>query len=129
VNGSWLSSDIGLRIADAAAKVKARAPGKPTFLTFFWQINTDSVAYSMFTWANANLPASTRANIDVVTFSKYQEQAPMGVAFDQVMKTLRDKILSGAPTTTPSPTPSATPAPALGGIVFNGSWSAMAKIP
>jgi hypothetical protein len=43
----------------------------------------------MFTWVNANLPASTRANIDVVTFSQYQEQAPMGVAFDQVMKTLR----------------------------------------
>jgi hypothetical protein len=240
VNGSWLSSDIGLRIADAAAEVKARAPGKLTFLTFFWQINTDSVAYSMFTWANANLPASTRANIDVVTFSQYQEQAPMGVAFDQVMKTLRaefptqkigigelgywipgqqfwwaynqtdplvakrvvaeqyhnasfdfpgsiggvfwwtfitdfksdtamqqivktlrDKLLSGAPTPTPSatpwptvsptptatptatptptpsptatptptPSPTATPTPNSGGIVFNGVWSAMAKIP
>jgi len=244
VNGSWLTSDIGLRIADAAAEVKARAPGKPTFLTFFWQINTDTVAYSMFTWMNANLPASTRANIDVVTFSQYQEQAPMGVAFDQVMKTLRaefptqkiglgelgywipgqqfwwaynqtdtlaakravaeqyynasfdypgsiggvfwwtyiqdfksdttmqqivktlrDKLQSGTPTptptatatpsptatatptptpsptatptptptATPSPTPTATttptPTPAPGGVVFNGSWSAMAKIP
>jgi hypothetical protein len=89
VNGSWLSSDIGLRIADAATEVKARAPGKPTFLTLFWQLNTDSVQHSMFTWVNANLSASTRANIDVVTFSQYQEQAPMGVAFDQVMKTLR----------------------------------------
>jgi len=88
VNGSWLSSDIGLRIADAAAEVKARAPGKPTFLTLFWQLNTDTVEHSMFTWVNANLPATTRANIDVVTFSQYQEQAPMGVAFDQVMRTL-----------------------------------------
>ena len=88
VNGSWLSSDIGLRIADAAAEVKARAPGKLTFLTLFWQINTDTEEYSMFTWVNANLPESTRANIDVVTFSQYQEQAPMGVAFDQVMKML-----------------------------------------
>jgi len=238
VNGSWLSSDIGLRIADAAAEVKLRAPGKPTFLTFFWQINTDSVANSMFTWANANLPASTRANIDVVTFSQYQEQAPMGVAFDQVMKTLRaefptqkiglgelgywipgqqfwwaynqtdavaakravaeqyynasfdfpgsiggvfwwtfitdfksdtamqqivkslrDKLQSGSPTptptptvsptptpsptATPTPTPTATPSPTPtptatatptptptpGGIVFNGYWAAMAKIP
>jgi hypothetical protein len=232
VNGSWLTSDIGLRIADAAAEVKARAPGKPTFLTLFWQINTDTVAYSMFTWVNANLPASTRANIDVVTFSQYQEQAPMGVAFDQVMKTLRaefptqkiglgelgywisgqqfwwaynqtdtlaakrtvaeqyynasfdypgsiggvfwwtyiqdfksdttmqqivktlrDKLQSGSPTPTPSaspsptatatptpsptptatptptPSPTATPTPAPGGIVFNGAWSAMAKIP
>ena len=214
VNGSWLSSDIGLRIADAAAEVKARAPGKPTFLTFFWQINTDSVAYSMFTWMNANLPASTRANIDVVTFSQYQEQAPMGVVFDQVMKTLRaefptqriglgelgywipgqqfwwaynqtdtlaakravaeqyynasfdypgsiggvfwwtfitdfktdtvmqqivktlrDKLQSGSPTPTPTPTPTATPSPTAtptptpGGIVFNGYWALMAKIP
>jgi hypothetical protein len=56
VNGSWLSSDIALRIADAAAEVKTRAPGKPTFLTLFWQINTDSVPNSMFTWINANLP-------------------------------------------------------------------------
>ena len=89
VNGTWLSTDIALRIADAAAEVKARAPGKLTYLTFFWQINTDTVANSMFTWINNNLPASTRANIDVVTISQYQEQAPMGVVFDQVMKTLR----------------------------------------
>jgi hypothetical protein len=88
VNGSWLSSDIGLRIADAAAEVRARAPGKTTFLTLFLQINTGTEEYSIFTWTNANLPESTRANIDVVTFSQYQEQAPMGVAFDQVMKTL-----------------------------------------
>jgi hypothetical protein len=88
VNGRWLSSDIGLRIADAAAEVKARAPGKPTFLTLFWQLNTDTVEHSMFTWVNAKLAESTRANIDVVTFSQYQEQAPMGVAFDQVMRTL-----------------------------------------
>ncbi len=89
VNGSWLSSEIGVKIADAAAEVKARAPGKFTVLTLFWQINTDSIPNSMFTWINANLPAATRANIDVVTFSQYQEQAPMGVVFDQVMKTMR----------------------------------------
>ena len=89
VNGTWLSSDIALRIADAAAEVKARAPGALTLVTFFWQVNTDTVANSMFNWIANNLPASTRANIDVVTFSQYQEQAPMGVAFDQVMKTLR----------------------------------------
>ena len=89
VNGSWLSTEIAGKIADAAAEVKTRAPDKLTMLTLFWQINTDSVANSMFTWVNANLPAATRSNIDVVTFSQYQEQAPMGVVFDQVMKTLR----------------------------------------
>ena len=89
VNGTWLSSDIGLRIADAAQEVRNRAPGKLTYLTLFWQINTDTVANSMFTWAATNLPATTRSLLDVVTFSQYQEQAPMGMAFDQVMKTLR----------------------------------------
>ena len=89
VNGTWLSSDIALRIADAAQEVRNRAPGKLTLLTFFWQINTDTVANSMFTWVANNLPASTRSLLDVVTISQYQEQAPMGMAFDQVMKTLR----------------------------------------
>ncbi len=89
VNGTWLSSDIALRIADAATEVRNRAPGKLTYLTLFWQINTDTVPNSMFTWVANNLPASTRSLLDVVTFSQYQEQAPMGMAFDQVMKTLR----------------------------------------
>lgn len=89
VNGTWLSSDIALRIDDAATEVKARAPGALTLVTFFWQINTDTVANSMFNWIANNLPASTRSKLDVVTFSQYQEQAPMGVAFDQVMRTLR----------------------------------------
>ena len=89
VNGTWLSSDIGLRIADAAQEVRNRAPGKLTLLTLFWQINTDTVANSMFSWVANNLPASTRSLLDVVTFSQYQEQAPMGMAFDQVMKTMR----------------------------------------
>jgi len=89
VNGTWLSSDIALRIADAATEVRNRAPGKLTFLTLFWQINTDTVPNSMFTWVANNLPASTRSLLDVVTFSHYQEQAPMGMAFDQAMKTMR----------------------------------------
>lgn len=89
VNGTWLSNDIALRVADAATEVRNRAPGKLTFLTLFWQINTDTVPNSMFTWVANNLPASTRSLLDVVTLSQYQEQAPMGMAFDQAMTTLR----------------------------------------
>jgi hypothetical protein len=85
VNGEWLSNDIAGKIADAAAEVKARAPGKPTVLTLFWQLNTSSVVNSMFTWVQDKLPVSTRDLIDVVTVSQYQEQAPMGVFFDQMM--------------------------------------------
>ena len=86
VNGEWLSNDIAGKIADAAAEVKARAPGKPTVLTLFWQLNTSSVVNSMFTWVQDKLPASTRDLIDVITVSQYQEQAPMGMVFDQMMQ-------------------------------------------
>ncbi|MFZ4778809.1 MAG: hypothetical protein ACOYM3_25870, partial [Terrimicrobiaceae bacterium] len=89
VNGSWLSADIAGKIADAAAEVTARAPGKPRVLCLFWQINTDALKNSMFTWVAANLPAATRSNLDVVLISQYQEQAPMGMAFDAVMQALR----------------------------------------
>ena len=85
VNGEWLSNEIAGKIADAAAEVKARAPGKPTVLTLFWQLNTSSLVNSMFTWVQDKLPVSTRDLIDVVTVSQYQEQAPMGVFFDQMM--------------------------------------------
>jgi hypothetical protein len=43
----------------------------------------------LFNWVRANLPAATRANLDVVLFSAYIEDAPLGLAFDQVMETLR----------------------------------------
>lgn len=89
VNGSWLSSAIANKVADAAAEVRSRQPGAKTVLTLFWQINTDTKATAMFNWANANLPAATMQNIDVITVSQYIEQAPMGLAFDQVMSRLQ----------------------------------------
>jgi len=113
VNGEWLSSDIAGKIADAAAEVRARAPGKPTLLTLFWQLNTSSVPNSMFTWVQDKLPSSTRDLIDVITVSQYQEQAPMGVFFDQMMKRVQAEFPSansgigsrvrgsGGPTTKP----------------------------
>jgi hypothetical protein len=90
INGSWLSSDIALKVADAVAEVRSRAPGAQTFLTLFWQVNTASVANSMFTWVDRNLPVSVRSDIDVVTISQYQEQAPMGVVFNDVMTVLAE---------------------------------------
>jgi len=86
VNGSWLSTDIALKVADVAAYAKSQS--KMTVLTLFWQINTDNVQYSMFNWVNTNLPTSVRNNIDVIFMSVYVEQAPLGLAFEQVMDTL-----------------------------------------
>jgi hypothetical protein len=89
VNGGWLSREIPGKIADAVREVRERAPGKLTVLTLFWQLNTETAKTSMFTWIDANLPASVRKDIDVVFVSLYQEQAPMGVFFDRMMLALR----------------------------------------
>jgi hypothetical protein len=88
VNGNWLTPAIPQKIAAAAAYCKSMH--KMTVLTFFYQINTGGLAkWSMFTWINEHLPQSTRDNIDVVFVSLYEEQAPLGIGFDQVMTQLR----------------------------------------
>ena len=87
VNGSWLGPGIGGKVADAASWVK-RHSSASVVLTLYWQIGTDSPASSMFNWVRAHLPASTRRNIDVVLMSTYVEDAPLGLAFDEVMRTL-----------------------------------------
>ncbi len=89
VNGGWLSPEIPDKIADAVHEVRRLAPGKLAVLTLFWQLNTETAKTSMFTWIDANLPASVRREIDVVFVSLYQEQAPMGVFFDRMMSALR----------------------------------------
>jgi hypothetical protein len=89
VNGGWLSPEIPEKIADAVQEVRNRAPGKLTALTLFWQLNTQKAEYSMFTWVEKNLPNSVRQKLDAVLVSLYPEQAPMGLFFDQMMRTLR----------------------------------------
>jgi len=92
VNGSWLSTAIANKVSDAATEVRNRQPNAKTVLTLFWQINTDTKNNSIFNWMAANLPASTIQKIDVLLVSQYIEQAPMGLAFDQVFTTLQTKF-------------------------------------
>ncbi|MFC4014332.1 hypothetical protein ACFOY2_44405 [Nonomuraea purpurea] len=80
------------KIADAAAYVRSK--GAQVVVTLYWQLGTDAAQWSTFNWARANLPASTRQNIDVVTLSTYVEDAPMGLAFDQVMQALQTEFPS-----------------------------------
>ncbi len=89
VNGSWLTAQIPEKITAAAKEVRARQPGALTVLTLFWQINTDSQACSMFNWVHAHVDQTMRQNLDVVLMSQYIEQAPLGLAFDQVMTALQ----------------------------------------
>ncbi|MBI5583212.1 MAG: hypothetical protein HY892_05270 [Deltaproteobacteria bacterium] len=88
-NGNWLGTEMGDKIADAAAYVRQKRPASFVALNLYWQIPTDAPQWSMFNWIRANLPAATRANLDIVLFSAYLEDAPLGLAFDQVMETLR----------------------------------------
>jgi hypothetical protein len=88
-NGSWLGTGMGDKIAAAAAYVRLVRPNSLVVLTLYWQIPTDAPQWSLFNWVRANLPAATRANLDIVLFSAYMEDAPLGLAFDQVMETLR----------------------------------------
>ncbi|WP_189046575.1 hypothetical protein [Aliidongia dinghuensis] len=92
VNGSWLGSGMGQKIAATASYVAAAAPKAQRVLTLYWQIGTDAPEWSTFNWARANLPASTRNLINVVLLSTYVEDAPMGLAFDQIMNELHTEF-------------------------------------
>lgn len=87
-NGNWLGPGMGDKIAAAAAYVRQKRPNSLVVVNLYWQIPTDAPQWSLFNWVRANLPAPARADLDVVLFSAYIEDAPLGLAFDQVMETL-----------------------------------------
>jgi hypothetical protein len=91
VNGSWLGPDMGGRLDQAAAWVKANSTAK-VVITFYWQIGTDAPQWSLFNWEKANLTDATINNTDVFLVSAWIEDAPMGFAFDQVMRTLHNEF-------------------------------------
>lgn len=97
VNGDWVlssgSNTPAARLVDAATVVSTNAPGKLRVVTLFYQINTArSASASMFNWARTNLTSAIRASIDTVLISTYVEQAPLGLAFDQVMRQLQTEF-------------------------------------
>ncbi len=97
VNGDWVLSSgtntPAARLADAATVVTTNAPGKLRVLTLFWQINTaQSTSTSLFNWARANLTSAIRANLDTILLSTYVEQAPLGLAYDEVMRQMQTEF-------------------------------------
>lgn len=74
VNGEWLGSS-----ADVVAKVRgawqlARARGKRTALTLYYNAGCFEAAdHEMFTWASAQLPADLREGLDWVLVSYYED--------------------------------------------------------
>ncbi|MCE7002133.1 hypothetical protein LWC34_04725 [Kibdelosporangium philippinense] len=109
VNGCWLdrkTDDQGTctqqevphedriinKIEQAARYVHEQRPDAMVVLTLYWQIGTDSPEWSTFNWARANLTPQIRRDIDTVLLSTWVEDAPLGLAFDQVMTTLLDEF-------------------------------------
>ncbi|MBV8857805.1 MAG: hypothetical protein JOZ02_12800 [Acidobacteria bacterium] len=87
-------------IAYAADYVKKHS-GKRTLLTLYWQVAEDKPSSSMFNWVrDVLIPASTGEGtsvkdlIDDVGISLYPDKTPMGLAFDRVFTTLREKYFS-----------------------------------
>ncbi|MEI5099237.1 hypothetical protein RB200_12190 [Streptomyces sp. PmtG] len=76
------------KVADAAAYVRRTRPNAQVVLTLYWQLGTDAARWSAFTWPRANLPRAVREDIDVVLLSSWIEDAPLGLAFDQVLTRL-----------------------------------------
>ena len=87
VNGRWLSSSIAKKIDGTATYLKS--VNKKTVLTTFYQLNTDTMEYALFNWIDKNIPQPVRKKIDMITLSQYQEQAPVGMSFDQTYSTLK----------------------------------------
>lgn len=111
VNGCWVDSltnaeggckstlvpandRIKNKIADAAAYVREKRPSAKVVLTLYWQMGGDAAKWSTFNWPRAELSKATREKIDVVLLSQYVEDAPMGMAFDQVMNELHTEFPS-----------------------------------
>jgi len=86
-------------IAYAADYVKKHS-GKPRLLTLYWQVAEDKPSSSMFNWARDVLAHAVTEGtpvkelIDDVGISLYPDKAPMGLAFDRVFTTLREKYFS-----------------------------------
>lgn len=115
VNGEWLvhKSDDEKRcdrcngyaskadfITYAAEYVKKHTK-KPTMLTLFWQVGEDEPSSAMFNWlkdklvgAKASDDKSVMLYLDDIGLSLYPDKAPMGIAFDRVLSTLRNRYFT-----------------------------------
>lgn len=92
VNGGWLGPAMGDRIARAAAWLRSSHPDKIVVVTLYWQIGTDAPKWSTFNWIRDELKASTIRDTDVFLLSTWLEDAPMGLAYDRILRALHDAL-------------------------------------
>lgn len=89
VNGEWLGSGVGSKVADAASYARRNSNGQ-VVVTLYWQIGTGpGPANSTFNWAYKYLTPDVLQNVDVVLLSTYPDGGgQMGLAFDEVFQTM-----------------------------------------
>ena len=92
VNGSWLGPNMADRLDLAATWLHVHHPAKTVVLTLYWQIGTDAPRWSTFNWIRDELKPSTISDTDVFLLSTWIEDAPMGLAFDRVLRALQDAL-------------------------------------
>jgi hypothetical protein len=92
VNGGWLGPAMGDRIDRAAEWLRTSHPEKTVVLTFYWQIGTDAPQWSTFDWIRDELKASTIRDTDVFLLSTWVEDAPLGLAYDRILRALHDAL-------------------------------------
>jgi hypothetical protein len=92
VNGGWLGPDMGDRLDRAAAWLRSSHPEKTVVVTLYWQIGTDEPQWSTFNWIRDELRASTIRDTDVFLLSTWIEDAPLGLAYDRVIRLLHDVL-------------------------------------
>ncbi len=89
VNGEWLGSGVGAKVADAASYARQNSSAQ-VVVTLYWQIGTGpGPNNSTFNWAYKYLTPSVLQNVDVVLLSTYPDGGgQMGLAFDEVFQTM-----------------------------------------
>ncbi len=90
VNGGWLGAGMTEKIEYAAEKVKARFPGKPVCLTFYWYGVEDTIETSTFNWIASHITQKIRDHIDCVAMSIYIDQQPLGFSWEPLMAKLAE---------------------------------------
>jgi hypothetical protein len=90
VNGGWLGPDMGERLDQAVSWLASAHPDAEVVITFYFQIGTDEPQWSLFNWIRDELRPSTIEGTDVLLLSTWIEDAPIGLAFDQVLSRLHE---------------------------------------
>ncbi len=69
--------------------MKTKDPADTTLMTLYWQMGTaNDRTTSVFQWVKDNVTADMKTDIDVVALSTWIEDAPLGIAHDEVFERL-----------------------------------------